>query len=138
MFISVFNQGTNSSSKLENPTPETIKELMAAFKGNVAGFHISGEEGYLTVLRGEDDRVKVVYNDMQDSSQPDYNWGILSDPTLMGDAREIEVDYGTETTPEPIYRTIPSERALEIALYFLEHEAPPKGLTWDGRMDRFQ
>lgn len=138
MFISVFNQGTNSSSKLENPTPETIKELMAAFKGNVAGFHISGEEGYLTVARGEYDRVIVLYNDRQSSNQPDYQWGGIVDATLLGDTREIRIDWGSETTPNPISRTIPSEQALEIALYFLEHEAPPKGLTWQGRMDRFE
>ncbi|MCQ3930365.1 MAG: hypothetical protein DPW16_07880 [Chloroflexi bacterium] len=48
MFISVFNQGTNISSKLENPTPETIKELMAAFNENTAFFELCAEDGYLT------------------------------------------------------------------------------------------
>lgn len=138
MFITVINKGQNTTSKLENPTAETIKDLMSAFNENVAFFQIYGEEGHLTVARGEYDRVIVLYNDLQSSNQPDYQWGGIVDATLLGDTREIRIDWGSETTPNPISRTIPTQQALEIALYFLEHEAPPKGLTWQGRMDRFQ
>lgn len=139
MFISVIHVGENESSKLENPTTETVTGLMTALtSGNVAFFRLFGDKGYLTVVKGENNRVKVTYNDTQSSSDPEYQWGSVFDPTLMDDEREIQLNYGTETTPNQIYRTIPSEKALQIALYFLEHEVPPKGLSWKGRMDRFQ
>lgn len=139
MLISFFSKQESSLVDAENSTPETVNNLMMALSaGNVALFKLYGIEGYLIIARAEDDRVLILYYDMKSSTAPDFQWGSALDSTLMDDNREVVVDWGSETTPNPIYRTLPSEKALEIALYFLEHEAPPKGLVWDGRMDRFQ
>lgn len=130
MFISVFNHGTNIPSKIENPTPETVKELMAAFNGNVAFFELSGVDGYLIVAKGQYNRVMVIYHDVPFGSKTGVERGKVLDLTFIKDEREIVVDWGTETTPNPIHWTIPTEQALEIAQYFLEHEVPPNRLQW--------
>ncbi|MCQ3930363.1 MAG: hypothetical protein DPW16_07870 [Chloroflexi bacterium] len=72
----------------------------------------------------------VIYHDVPFGSKTDVQRGKVLDSNVLNDEREIVVDWGTEVTPNPIYWTIPSKQALEIALYFLKHEVPPNGLQW--------
>lgn len=135
------NRGESISSKIESPTPEHVREAMAGvISGDIAFYDLRGDDGILTLNGSDSGRIRVLYMDIDHTPENthQYHWGIALDPSLADDEREVEVNYGTETTPGHIYETLLSDRALEIALYFLEHEAPPKGLQWQGRMDRFQ
>ncbi len=133
MFMRIVKNGENTSPRVENPIAEHVhKAMIGLIDGTVAYLDLIGNKGVLTIGETGTNRVSLHYMDIDHTPENthQYHWGVVLDPSLANDKRKIRVNYGTETTPEPICRTIPSEQALEITLYFLEHEAPPKGFTW--------
>jgi hypothetical protein len=62
------------------------------------------------------------------SGDPPYLWAV-------GDSVEqetyIEFDAGGTPTPVPLYRCLPFERVVEIAVYYLLNGILPENVEWD-------
>lgn len=62
------------------------------------------------------------------SGDPPYLWALGN-----SDDREHTIEFSRGGTPTPIslYRCLPFENALEIAVYYFQHERLPESVQWD-------
>lgn len=112
----------NRSVQKNDATLSEIVDIIASLNATDSIFiHVLKGEIDLSVISGHPKRRIVILDKL----------GRLLDPAYTetdGKVR-MRVDDGTFDT-HPINQTVTREKAIEVARYILEHDAPPQGLTW--------
>lgn len=119
-----------------DPTPDQIAEWINALNNNNRSyFFLQHEEiSEFTIWGGKADRVALYFEQDQTQSY----WGKLIDSTLEDSDEEIELSMGEKTEALPLYLTVPKQLAIDVLIYFLNYQTFPDGLSWAGRMDKFE
>ena len=114
---------------IDNPSRENVIEAIQGldnrYRTEVSIGIRDHEEGPITISGGERNRVRVNYFDKSN------RWQQVIDPAYPNKSEEIELWINYDLDDVLIYQTLLKEKALEIALYYLEHQTLPNNLAWN-------
>jgi hypothetical protein len=117
-----------------DPTTDQLREVIEALNNsNRTALNLHLDIGTLTIVGGNKGRVVVGFQGTGKYDQAQY--GRLIDPSVVDQNADIEISAEGNYSYEPLGTTVTKDIAIEVATYFLEHEALPEGLRWKGRMD---
>ena len=126
-------------TKIGDPTSKDVEGTLATLNNSKpSGFSLySGIFGLLQVFGGERDRVTVTFK--QDERIEGRQYGRMTDESFNDGDTDVQlvINVSGESTNVPGHFTVSKETALKVALYFLENEAPPRGYSWEGNMEKF-
>lgn len=113
-----------------DPSPQDIRHRINALgRKKEHHFGVNTSVGYLGINEASDGRVLVTFSHHGKGA-------ILLDPSYPEDSRKIKIVGDLEGGPRSIRQTITKEKAYEVAVYLLENEKLPKGLSWLGNLDK--
>ncbi|MEQ8676919.1 MAG: hypothetical protein RLP44_26240 [Aggregatilineales bacterium] len=116
-----YHQNNEYIEKDDTTLPE-ILSIIASLNATDSNYiHIWKGAFRVSVMGGHLKRLLLLYSEE----------GMLLDPAYTENDGKVRmrVDDGTYDT-HPINQTITREKAIEVAHFILEHDAPPKGSTW--------
>lgn len=121
---------------VENPSMEQV-EICILSLDNASHVYcaINLPEGDLSICGGVEDRVLVIF---QHNDPDNLQWGKLIDPNLSSEDGKIQIRYlGGGITEEELQFTVTKADALWLASYYLENDTLPRGLAWQGSMEKY-
>ena len=81
---------------------------------------------------------RILFQYVSNSTEP-FQTGLLSDGKFS--EKDGKISYllaNGELESIPLIETVSADLAIETAVYFLNHDQLPEGLTWHGRMDQYR
>lgn len=123
----------NDHEGIDEPTAADIYAWMEALNSAYPHtFYVELDAGTIAISHVNAERVQFAFSSYQGKNHWLRGW--LTDPAYTQADGEIEYLIGEQVNTAPLYLTVPRETAAEVATYYLEYEALPDGLTWQGRM----
>ena len=123
-----------------NPSVDEIVETIDRLDGVVTtNLVLVGSLGYLFINASPEGRMHVAYSGMgpEIAKLPDPINAYLIDKT-QPESPTLEFRWENGQADDwPMRQTVSREVAKDVASYFLQHNAFPKGLDWEGNMVDF-
>jgi hypothetical protein len=119
-------------------TPDTLAQRFSQLDRKTDPiFHIYAREDitHSITIVGDAKTGRVIIAYSHTINQERLEGGFLRDSRQESNQEELYIDYGSEKDLIPYSETVSIEDALQIAVYFVEHEALPRlpgHLYWHG------
>jgi hypothetical protein len=126
---------TDILALVTDPTIEQVEDAVTGLDNEAqTAVTLSVGPGILFIGGGHKDRVIVKY---REDNGVDSKSGILTDPEYSEEDGGVEINVNGEIDDLPLHDTVSKDLALEVARYAVKHSILPKGLNWEGNMDRY-